>query len=73
MYRLIHLTNPAIPARTFPDLPSLLQAVQDMGCIAHGSSISRNVYYSDYPQRAPVENRTLETAPIDIKLLLDRR
>jgi hypothetical protein len=73
MYRLIHLTAPHIPVRTFTDLPSLLQAVQDMGCTAYAHSAPNTMYYSDFPRPAPVENRTLETAPIDIRLLLDRR
>jgi hypothetical protein len=69
--RLIHLTDPCIRARNFPDGASLLEAVRASG--GHVVAAWRGVVvYSDFPRKQPVENLTNDTPPIDIQLLRDR-
>lgn len=70
--RLINLTNPAIPARNFPDAASLLEAVKREG--GHVVAAWKGtVTYSDFPRAQPVEVLTEASPPIPIQLLLSRR
>lgn len=72
MFALVHLSDPSVKVRNFPDMESLLTAMRAVGGHVVDRDLHGTVIYSDFPRAQPLPVTSDPVPPINVRLMMDR-